>query len=514
MFKIGILIQEDGTIYQWQKYCIDSISHKDNIFIEYFIPFITYNKSLKNRNETYSTKIAKILLKKKSKFHKKIIITEQVKKINFYCSNNIYELDKNDLNKFKDIDILVRFSLDIIKGDILNAPKIGVVSFHHGSMKFFRGGPAGFWEIIKNSHLTISLQILNSNLDGGEIICESHLKNYFDFKQNRNLLYNSSSFVFEKGINDLINRNKLQNNFYIYNDILFKHPNILYVILMYCITFYKKLINKFFIKYISNNNWNIFISKKSFFFNSLSLYKLYNVFKFNNKILRADPFIIKESSDELIFIYEKLDKTTNFKGEIYKTTIDLNTLSIINDQLFLRENYHLSFPFFFDEMNIILPEQRKNFNTKYFYYNIEGKIAGYLNLKYINLTDIVLYKKGIYVYAFATHVIRDLSDCILRLFVLNENLELINEHICSPICVGQDRSRMAGKLLTLNNKLYRFHQNNLNGYGSDFGISEILIINPHEYEEKIIQYSSKRKNFMNTHHIDVGSKYFIFDGKK
>src|SRR5690606_30326565 len=44
-------------------------------------------------------------------------------------------------------------------------------SFHHGDNTVNRGGPAGFWEVIENQHITGAvLQRLTEDLDGGEVI--------------------------------------------------------------------------------------------------------------------------------------------------------------------------------------------------------------------------------------------------------------------------------------------------------------------------------------------------------
>ena len=44
----------------------------------------------------------------------------------------------------KDLDVLIRFGFNILKGDILRSARYGVWSYHHGDNEFFRGGPPIF----------------------------------------------------------------------------------------------------------------------------------------------------------------------------------------------------------------------------------------------------------------------------------------------------------------------------------------------------------------------------------
>ncbi len=69
------------------------------------------------------------------------------------------------------LDFILRFSFNIIRGDILSAAKYGVWSFHHGEIGKYRGGPPCFWEIYFGEPMTgVTLQRLNERLDGGVVL--------------------------------------------------------------------------------------------------------------------------------------------------------------------------------------------------------------------------------------------------------------------------------------------------------------------------------------------------------
>ncbi|CAN5766612.1 hypothetical protein BH24ACI5_BH24ACI5_08870 [soil metagenome] len=70
-----------------------------------------------------------------------------------------------------DADVALRLGFRILRGEVLQVPRHGVWSFHHGDNRYFRGGPAGFWEVYENAPLTGAiLQRLSEDLDGGEIL--------------------------------------------------------------------------------------------------------------------------------------------------------------------------------------------------------------------------------------------------------------------------------------------------------------------------------------------------------
>jgi len=74
----------------------------------------------------------------------------------------------------KDLDVLIRFGFDQLSGDILQAARYGVWSYHHGDDEFYRGGPSHFWELQEGSPLSgVILQVLAEDPAGGVVLCKS-----------------------------------------------------------------------------------------------------------------------------------------------------------------------------------------------------------------------------------------------------------------------------------------------------------------------------------------------------
>lgn len=75
------------------------------------------------------------------------------------------------------LDFVMRFAFNILRGDILESAKFGVWSFHHGDPEKYRGQPPGFWEIYQQDPVTgTALQRLTERLDSGVMIHTGHFK--------------------------------------------------------------------------------------------------------------------------------------------------------------------------------------------------------------------------------------------------------------------------------------------------------------------------------------------------
>ena len=69
------------------------------------------------------------------------------------------------------LDVLLRFAFGIIRGDILDAARHGVWSFHHDDESHYRGSPPAYWELVDGRPVTGAvLQRLTDRLDGGRIL--------------------------------------------------------------------------------------------------------------------------------------------------------------------------------------------------------------------------------------------------------------------------------------------------------------------------------------------------------
>ena len=121
-------------------------------------------------------------------------------------SGFVYRYSKESINSIKDLklDLMLRFGSGILKGDILNICKFGILSLHHGDNREFRGTPAGFWEVFYNKPSTeFVIQKLTTDLDEDVILAKGSLMTSSTWTRNHAQLSEKSNF-FLKNLLDKI----------------------------------------------------------------------------------------------------------------------------------------------------------------------------------------------------------------------------------------------------------------------------------------------------------------------
>ena len=269
--------------------------------------------------------------------------------------------DSNEISKLNkyNLDIILRNEFNIIKGKILNFPKFGIWSFHHGDNDFYRGGPAGFWEVLNNENTTgVTLQILNNNLDGGDIIDKCHFPTQQTYIRNNSFILEKSSSILLKNIKLLYYNSKV--SFYPSKTSeykIYKYPNkiiyiIKYLIVLFNNLFLNKLIKKFY--HLMNfrlNMWSLFIIKNDIFSNKIN--KIIPILP-PKGFFYADPFLVKRKNEFFLF-FENYSYKKN-KGNISCGVLKNDKLTNIKD--IISSKNHYSYPFIFNYENkfYLIPE--------------------------------------------------------------------------------------------------------------------------------------------------------------
>ena len=196
--KIGLLLENEDINYYLKEF-INWVSNQNDMEISYYL---VANNTVDNQ----SSKIKKLLSisflrKYLNSYFKKLImkyeekrnlsnsrihsnISEkynikefQIKKFtynaNYSKNGNSLSLDRDSLKHLRelDLDVLLRFNKKILRGEILNMNKFGILSLHHGDDMKYRGGPSGFWEVYnKEPNSGFIIQQLTKNLDNGNLL--------------------------------------------------------------------------------------------------------------------------------------------------------------------------------------------------------------------------------------------------------------------------------------------------------------------------------------------------------
>lgn len=67
-------------------------------------------------------------------------------------------------------DLCLRLGFGFIVGPVLSAFEDGVLSYHHGDLRRYRGQPMGFWEFLEGADTAgVTVQVLTDELDAGRV---------------------------------------------------------------------------------------------------------------------------------------------------------------------------------------------------------------------------------------------------------------------------------------------------------------------------------------------------------
>ena len=108
------------------------------------------------------------------RFYNKLFVrSDSEKKIEDFCAQHQIKLEetmapysKATIEKVKSYDLDMLLLIDgfgIVKKRMLDTAKIGVLSYHHGNMRNYRGMPPAFWELYNNeTEMGVTVQILTA----------------------------------------------------------------------------------------------------------------------------------------------------------------------------------------------------------------------------------------------------------------------------------------------------------------------------------------------------------------
>ena len=218
----------------------------------------------------------------------------------------------------------------------------------------------------------------------------------------------------------------------------------------------------------------------------------------------ADPFMIRGH-----MFFEVLNHELK-KGEIGLATSQ-EGLSWTYEQIVLREDFHLSYPYVFEWQNAyyMIPETL-GANAACLYQADDFPFRWSRKAKLIDGPcadpSIVRFKDLWWLFFCPLPYQHD----TLRLYFAEELTGPWHQHPHSPIIRGDKcRARPAGRLLTLNDKLIRFAQDCVPQYGTRVRAFDILELTTTTYVEvenrasPILQPSGKGWNANGMHHVDA-----------
>jgi len=396
-----------------------------------------------------------------------------------------------------ELDVIVRLGFRILRGEILNVPRFGLWSLHHGDNRVCRGGPAGFWESMLGWPTTGStLQILTEDLDNGQVLARTSVAtNRWSVQENRaNLFWKTA---------ELIPR-KLAELHRLGSDVFFQRAAAKNLRPMtYCRPMYKAPNNRQLFQLVTKrlmDKTRNLVREKTTNDRWLLLYSIGEETSSSFWRFRpiappaerywADPHALYRDGTYYVFFEDYCLRTG--LGQISVIAIDEKG-RVSRARTALKRDYHLSYPFVFewDGQTYMIPETGARRSVElYRCAQLPDQWEHVMNLMDgVHLVDVTLHYDQRRWWLFAgraSHRRGSRSDETVLFFADDFRTTDWQPHPCNPIADEVTASRPAGALFSRHGRLYRPVQNCAWHYGYGFQLCEVTELSPDNFEEHIV----------------------------
>jgi hypothetical protein len=435
-------------------------------------------------------------------------------------SGFVYRYSDEDLKKIRNcqFDILLRCGSGILKGDILSASRLGILSFHHGDNRVNRGMPPGFWEVYhKQVQTGFIIQKLTEELDGGEVLARGATTTRKYWLINQAVVYQKSYEYLKRLLKNISECGELpcKEENIPYSNILFKNPQPLEQFKYIFYNILSRLQSRFSYRILGKRqNWGVAYQQKSW--RNTTLHKSIRINPPTGHFL-ADPFVVSKSSKDFCFV-EDFDFSCG-KGRIsvYELFKDKAVLSGIA----LEEDFHLSFPFIFeyDGRVFMVPETHEARQIR-LYESVEFPLVWQFVhplMVEISAADTMIFEHSDLWWLFT-----NIDSCggndhssELHIYYSEEGPLTKNwkPHRRNPVFTEPSKARNGG-ILHEGGKIFRVSQvYGFNRYGIGCRVHEIQRLTTSEYyESEICEIKPHFFNSINgIHHFHSNGKWTIFD---
>lgn len=458
-------------------------------------------------------------------FQQKTHLKQDIKKIHveglWSGKNTVLNLSKESIKKIKamNLDLIIRAGSGIIKGEVLNASKFGILSLHHGDNRFFRGAPAGFWEVLnKEPSSGFIIQQLTEELDGGNVILRGNMPTRELWMMNNASIELKSYAFFKKVLKDLSRKGALnfEEEKVLYSNRIYKTNKDPFILLRYLTTTLFPYLYRKFIKLLSGNKvdrWSVA------FYNTGGceppLFKYKEITNPPRRFL-ADPFIVNNNDNHFLFLEDY--SFDDLKGRI--SAIQLNGNNYEHLGYVLEEDFHLSYPFIFQyEGSYFMVPETKAIKQIRLYKCIDfpykwklEKVL--LDNVFASDTNIIFHNEQWFI---VTNICSALgNDNISELHIFHsENLYGNWTDIKSgnPVIFDSTKARNAG-LFYHKSKLFRLNQvSKIGSYGDYITVNQVTDLSKYSYSEKKLHDIKPNffEDIIKTHHFHKNEVYSVID---
>ncbi len=433
-------------------------------------------------------------------------------------SGTVYRFSDSDVRKVRDLklDILIRGGTGILRGEILNAARLGVLSFHHGDNTAYRGWPAGFWEVYdRNPKTGFVIQQLTEELDGGHVICRgwfptsrTYMRNQANLFQKSNAqLFRTLKIITESGTlpkpeMQLPYSGPMRTIPTLAQSFSYAWKTLLLLALELAHRVTKRQL-RWGVSYVTTNWRNAVFARSK------------QVPTPAGRFI-ADPFVIERDGATYCFVEDYV--YAEGRGRISVFKIDKDGPGKLN--VCLDEPFHLSFPYLFEfSGNLFMcPESSAARDIRVYKcvrFPLEWELHAVL-MKDVAAVDTILFERGGIWWLLTSFDPQGSGDFSseLHLFYADEPFSAAwKPHPKNPLCVDCTVGRNGG-LISEDSRLFRAAQKHGFGlYGESLSLFEITVLSTDAYAETLTTSISPdfRKRLLGCHHISTTGKVTVVD---
>ena len=400
-----------------------------------------------------------------------------------------------DTIKSHELDFILRFGFGIIRGDVLNAAKYGVWSFHHDDEDKYRGGPPAFWELYQNDPVSgAMLQRLTDTLDGGIVLKKCSVPtNRLSYRRNlQRILHASTNMVrwvcvdLANGRADYLNAPPSRTKAPIYHA-----PNDFQML-----RFWAQLgLN--WLAYKKENQcvdvWNVGVvnAPQAAFLDPAFVPEVeWTAYSKPDKVV-ADPFLVPPSTPggPLRIVAEELD-WYNECGTICELRRDSQSGKVTFDKTIIDEGVHMSYPFIFQYNGdtFMVPEAASL--KAIVLYRMDRRTGEFQMhstlIDNVNASDSTLFEHDCRWWLIHTG---NGKLCPWSLYVWHAATPFgpWEAHTASPVKTDVSSTRPAGNPFVKDGQLYRPAQDNRHWYGYGLTLNRIDELTTTAFRETVVR---------------------------
>jgi hypothetical protein len=434
-------------------------------------------------------------------------------------SGHVYRFTDEDIEKVKalDLDLLIRCGAGILRGNILRASRLGIVSFHHGDNRVNRGGPPGFWECYYRWPRTgFIIQRLTEELDGGDVLVRGFFATRCYYSLNQAHVCKKSLTHMKALLGKVASTGELpqtETGPAPYSSILFRAPNLVQCAVYACKLLTQLSANAIGRVVLPRERWGISVLPARW--DKAALWRSTEVASPRGRFW-ADPFLFARHGKTFCFVEDFVYK----ERKAHISVLEISGASVIERGVALKEPFHLSFPFLFEYQGqlFMCPEAAQSGQVRVYRcteFPLKWEVEKIL-MDGVSAADTVLFEKGGKWWMLTSIDESGTGDHCSELYLFSSDSPLSTTwapHPQNPVRIDSWGGRNAG-LVIEGERIFRLAQcQGFDRYGHSLLVHEIRDISESRYVEEPVASIGPafRSGVLGTHHLSTDGRITVID---